>query len=69
MVIACLPARVDGLAAAATVANNMSRIFGQLRFSLLVGISSGVPDLERRINIRLSDIVVSQPTRRTGSIV
>ena len=69
VVIACLPAGVDGLVAAATVASNMSRTFGQLRFGLLVGIGGGVPDLERGIDIRLGDIVVSQPTGTTGGVV
>lgn len=59
VVIACLPAGVDGLAAAVTVASNMLRTFGQLRFGLLVGIGGGVPDLERGIDIRLGNIVVS----------
>lgn len=69
VVIACLPAGVDGLAAAATVASNMLRTFGQLRFGLLVGIGGGVPDLEHGIDIRLGDIVVSQPNGASGGVV
>lgn len=42
VVIACLPAGMDGLAAAAMVAQDISRTFGQLRFGLLTGIGSGV---------------------------
>lgn len=69
VVIACLPAGVDGLAAAATVASNMLRSFTQLRFGLLVGIGGGVPDLEHGLDIRLGDIVVSQPTGTSGGVV
>lgn len=69
VVIACLPAGVDGLAAAAIVANNMSRTFTQLRFGLLVGIGGGVPDLGTGIDIRLGDVVVSKPTGTHGGVV
>jgi nucleoside phosphorylase len=69
VVIACLPAGVDGLAAAATVAKDMSRTFGQLRFGLLVGIGGGIPDLEAGTDIRLGDVVVSQPSGTHGGVV
>jgi hypothetical protein len=49
VVIACLPAGVDGLAAAATVAKDMLRTFKELRFGLLVGIGGGIPHLKRRV--------------------
>jgi nucleoside phosphorylase len=67
--IACLPAGVDGIAAAATVAKDMSRTFNQLRVALLVGIGGGIPDLERGIDIRLGDVVVSQPAGTSGGVV
>lgn len=51
VVIACLPAGLDGLAAAALGASNMLRTFGQLRFGLLVGVGGGVPDLERGVDV------------------
>jgi nucleoside phosphorylase len=69
VVIACLPAGVDGVSAAATVAKDMSRTFGQLRFGLLVGIAGGIPDLEAGIDIRLGDVVVSQPSGIYGGVV
>lgn len=69
VVIACLPAGVDGLAAAATVARDMSRTFQQLRFGLLVGIGGGIPNLEAGIDIRLGDVVVSQPSGTYGGVV
>lgn len=69
VVIACLPAGIDGLAAAVIVANNMSRTFTQLRFGLLVGIGGGVPDFGTGIDIRLGDVVVSKPTGIHGGVV
>lgn len=69
VVIACLPAGMNGLAAAATVASNMLRTFGQRRFGLPVGVGGGAPDLGRGIDVRLGDIVVSQPTGTSGGVV
>jgi len=46
---------------AATVANNMLRPFTGIRFGLMVGIGGGIPDSKGRVDIRLSDAVVSQP--------
>ena len=61
VVIACLPAGVYGTVAAATVASNMLRTFKGLRFGLMVGIGGGIPNLKKGLDIRLGDIVVSQP--------
>ena len=69
VVIACLPAGVDGTTAAATVANNMLRTFTGLRFALMVGIGGGIPDLENGIDIRLGDVVVSQPRGTNGGVI
>src|SRR5947209_8749469 len=69
VVIACLPAGVYGTVAAATVASNMLRTFKGLRFSLLVGIGGGIPNLKRGRDIRLADIVVSQPDDTHGGVV
>jgi nucleoside phosphorylase len=69
VVIACLPAGVDGIAAAATVANDMVRTFKNLRFGLLVGIGGGIPNLKKDIDIRLGDVVVSQPSGTTGGVI
>lgn len=41
----------------------------KLRFGLLVGIGGGIPNLKRGIDIRLGDMVVSQPTGTTGGVV
>jgi hypothetical protein len=57
VVIACLPAGQRGMSSAAIVASQMKSTFISLRFGLLVGIRGGVPI----IDVRLSDVVVSQP--------
>jgi len=69
VVIACLPAGVYGTTPAATVAKDMLRTFKELRFGLMVGIGGGIPDLEKGIDIRLGDIVVSQPTDTNGGVI
>jgi nucleoside phosphorylase len=69
VVIACLPAGVYGTNAAATVAINMLRTFAGLRFGLMVGIGGGIPNLEKGVDIRLGDVVVSQPDKIHGGVV
>jgi nucleoside phosphorylase len=69
VVIACLPAGVDGTNAAATVAKDMTRTFKALRFVLLVGIGGGIPNLEQGIDVRLGDVVVSQPSGTNGGVI
>ncbi|KAK7905423.1 hypothetical protein LTR67_000145 [Exophiala xenobiotica] len=69
VVIACLPAGVYGTTPAATVAANMLRTFTGLRFGLLVGIGGGIPNIRARRDIRLGDIVVSQPEGTHGGVV
>lgn len=69
VVVACLPAGVYGTNAAATVAINMLRTFTGLRFGLMVGIGGGIPNLEKEVDIRLGDVVVSQPDKTHGGVV
>lgn len=69
VVIASLPAGVDGTTAAASVATDMVRTFKGLRFGLMVGIGGGIPNLDKGNDIRLGDVVVSQPTDTTGGVV
>jgi nucleoside phosphorylase len=69
VVIACLPAGVDGTNAAAIVAANMLRTFKGLRFGLIVGIGGGIPNLDKGVDIRLGDVVVSQPDKTHGGVV
>ncbi|KAK2728900.1 ankyrin repeat-containing protein [Colletotrichum kahawae] len=67
VVIACLPAGIYGTTPAATVAKDLLRTFKSIRFGLMVGIGGGVPS--RTHDIRLGDIVVSQPTGTNGGVV
>lgn len=66
VVVACLPAGVTGKSSAATVATNMLRSF-PIKIGLMVGIGGGVPS--RSVDIRLGDVVVSQPTGMHGGVV
>src|ERR1700734_1677091 len=67
VVLACLPSGVSGTVSAATVAMQMSSSFKCLRFGLMVGIGGGVPSEEN--DIRLGDIVISQPTGAFGGVI
>lgn len=69
VVIAYLPAGVYGTVAAATVASNMLRTFKGLRFGLMIGIGGAIPNLKTGRDIRLGDIVVSQPDDTHGGVV
>jgi hypothetical protein len=69
MVIACLPAGIDSTNTAAIVAANILRIFKGLRFGLMVGIRGGIPNLDKGVDIRLEDVVVSQPDKTYGEVV
>ncbi|KIW21983.1 uncharacterized protein PV07_12615 [Cladophialophora immunda] len=69
VVIACLPAGVYGTNAAARVANDMPRTFTGLRFGLMVGIGGGIPNLPKGLDIRLGDVVISQPDKTFGGVV
>ncbi|KAK5689372.1 hypothetical protein LTR17_026302 [Elasticomyces elasticus] len=66
VLVACLPAGGTGKASAATVAANMQRSF-RVRIGLMVGIGGGVPSKSR--DVRLRDVVVSQPTEQHGGVV
>jgi nucleoside phosphorylase len=65
VVIACLPAGQRGTSSVATVASQIKSTFISLRFGLLVGIGGGVPTTD----IRLGDVVVSQPDSQFGGVV
>ncbi|KAJ0363069.1 hypothetical protein COL26b_013101 [Colletotrichum chrysophilum] len=67
VVIACLPAGIYGTTPAATVAKDLLRTFKSIRFGLMVGIGGGVPS--RKHDIRLGDIVVSQPAETSGGVI
>jgi nucleoside phosphorylase len=67
VVIACLPAGQTGTNSAAAVAMQMRLAFPSIRFGLMVGIGGGVPSSEA--DIRLGDVVVSQPHKGHGGVV
>ncbi|RDW58766.1 hypothetical protein BP6252_13242 [Coleophoma cylindrospora] len=66
VVIACLPAGIYGTTSAAIVAKDMLRTFNSLKFGLMVGIGGGIPG---KIDIRLGDVVVSNPTNTSGGVI
>lgn len=67
IVAACLPAGQIGNNSAAVVATRMQTSFPSLRFGLLIGIGGGVPS--NKHDIRLGDVVISQPTGQHGGVV
>ncbi|WYZ46326.1 hypothetical protein EsH8_IX_000551 [Colletotrichum jinshuiense] len=69
VVAACLPAGQMGTNQAATVASQMKSGFPSLRFGVLVGIGGGVPNLDDDDDIRLGDVVISQPTGQHGGVI
>ena len=66
VVMACLSAGRLGIGSAATIATEMRTTFPCIRFGLLVGVGGGVPSTA---NIRLGDIVVSQPQAGREGVV
>jgi nucleoside phosphorylase len=67
VVIVCLPAGLIGNNPAAVVATQMKATFKAIRFGLMVGIGGGVPNAEA--DIRLGDVVVSEPNQTSGGVV
>jgi nucleoside phosphorylase len=67
VVLACLPAGQTGNNSAAAVAMQMKASFKGIRFGLMVGIGGGVPSEE--VDIRLGDVVISQPVQAFGGVV
>ncbi|KAF4592428.1 Vegetative incompatibility protein HET-E-1 [Ophiocordyceps camponoti-floridani] len=67
IVIASLPAGIYGTTSAATTASNLVSSLPQIKIGLLVGIGAGLvrPDSD----IRLGDVVVSQPHGTNGGVV
>ncbi|SCV61403.1 related to RSA4-WD-repeat protein required for maturation and efficient intra-nuclear transport [Fusarium fujikuroi] len=69
VVIASLPAGVDGTTSTATTASNLIHSLPHIRIGLLVGIGGGIARPDEGQDIRLGDIVVSQPDGITGGVV
>lgn len=67
VVMACLPVGHTGTNPAATVAAYMKNSFKMIRFGLMVGIGGGVPSAKN--DIRLGDVVVSEPNKRSGGVL
>ena len=67
VVIGCLPAGCIGTNSAAAVATQLQAAFKGIRFGLMVGIGGGVPSAGA--DIRLGDVVVSQPQGSFGGVV
>jgi nucleoside phosphorylase len=65
--IVCLPAGRIGNNPAAVVATQLRATFKAIRFGLMVGIGGGVPSAEA--DVRLGDVVVSQPHQTFGGVV
>jgi hypothetical protein len=66
-VIACLPSGTIGNNSAAGVATEMRVLFKSIKIRLMVGTAGGVPS--KKNDIRLGDVVVSDPTGLHGGVV
>jgi nucleoside phosphorylase len=69
VVLACLPSGTTGISAAATAAKDLLRSFPNVRFGLMVGVGGGAPsdpNEDPREDIRLGDVVVSEPEGNRG---
>ena len=63
-VLPCIGNNDSGIAATQILSD-----FPSIRFVLLVGIGGGVPGHQKKEDVRLGDVVVSQPTSTTGGVV
>ncbi|KAK6512514.1 hypothetical protein TWF481_001398 [Arthrobotrys musiformis] len=68
VIIACLPSGVYGVTSAAIVAKQMRQSFPDIEAALMVGIAGGAPDPPQR-DIRLGDVVVSEPVPGFGGVL
>ncbi|SCO84450.1 related to RSA4-WD-repeat protein required for maturation and efficient intra-nuclear transport [Fusarium oxysporum] len=69
VVIASLPSGVYGTTSAATTASNLIHSLPHIRIGLLVGIGGGIARPDAGQDIRLGDVVVSQPDGTTGGVI
>jgi nucleoside phosphorylase len=69
VVISCLPASKTGTTSATAVAIRLKSTFPSIRFGLMVGVGGGVPNTDPSKDIRLGDVVVSQPCNRHGGVI
>ncbi|KAF3931102.1 hypothetical protein ABW20_dc0107343 [Dactylellina cionopaga] len=68
IIITCLPTGVYGLTSAANVVSHMRRSFPSITAALMVGIAGGAPAPPQR-DIRLGDVVVSEPVPGFGGVL
>ncbi|KAF6806492.1 NACHT and ankyrin domain protein [Colletotrichum plurivorum] len=68
VVLVSLAAGMHGLTSAATTALSLSASFPSIRIGLLVGIGGAIPRPDDNCDIRLGDVVVSQPDGTTGGV-
>lgn len=66
IVIASLASGITGETDATATALNLLAAFPCIRFGLLVGIGAGIPN--RHHDIRLGDVVISQPSGTSGGV-
>ncbi|KAF4553918.1 Ankyrin repeat-containing protein 26 [Elsinoe fawcettii] len=66
VIVVCLPAGSMGKSHAAVAATQMTRSF-RIKMALLVGVGGGVPS--KTHDVRLGDVVVSQPSGKFGGLV
>lgn len=64
--MACLPKGGAGTNSAAVVTVQMKSRFPSIRYDLMIGIRESVPSA--RVDIRLGDVVVSQPNEGHGGV-
>ncbi|KAB8364846.1 hypothetical protein FH972_024709 [Carpinus fangiana] len=69
VVIASLPVGEYGTNVAAITARSMLASLPHIRIGLLVGIAAGIPRLDAGYDIRLGDVVVSQPKGSSGGVI
>lgn len=69
VVVTSLPVGVYGTVSAATTASHILASFPQIRIGLMVGIGAAIARPQQGRDIRLGDIVVSQPDRQSGGVV
>lgn len=68
IVIAVLPAGMYGQTQATATATHMVSSFPQIRLGLMVGIAGGIPRPDDEVDIRLGDVIVSQPSGTNGGV-
>ena len=66
VVIACPPVARLGLISAASMVEDLTEEFPNVKFSLMVGVGRGVPTSK---DVRLGDVIISQPNNGLGGLL